>query len=233
MSNENKDSLLATSELVDTAIENLSDEKNEEVEITLPKVNKSSRCDIKKIDIYLKNLELIHEETDIDKIKTAIELCTYAHKGNSDICKELFYKYIKECDYKFLIPIYNNLYTDRIFDDLEMITIHITEEEKKRLIAEYKTYVNKKKEEMKSNTGIVENRFYKGEIIGAQDKEGKWWMAQILEFWYYNKNYMYYVSFIGWGEDFDEFITSRHRIRKYDSRRHRMYRNPDEYKKLR
>lgn len=66
--------------------------------------------------------------------------------------------------------------------------------------------------------------FTKNEIVGAKDKEGRWWMSQILDIIQYDHHNIYYVSFLGWGDRFNEFITNTSRIKKYNPRRHKYYR---------
>ncbi len=61
------------------------------------------------------------------------------------------------------------------------------------------------------------------QVVGAKDKENKWWLARILhahntpnspDMWYY-------VHFEGWGHSADEWIHSRtYRVRDFNPRRH-------------
>ncbi len=62
------------------------------------------------------------------------------------------------------------------------------------------------------------------EIIGAKDKEGRWWMSKILASFEYNCSIVYYVEFIGWGEKFNEFIADGFRLNKFNPKKHRYFR---------
>lgn len=65
------------------------------------------------------------------------------------------------------------------------------------------------------------NKFKIGQIIGARDKERKWWLSRIL-YIFEDPNYpypWYYVSFEGWGDLYNEWISSPHRIKPFNPRR--------------
>jgi hypothetical protein len=61
------------------------------------------------------------------------------------------------------------------------------------------------------------------QIVGAKDKENKWWLARILHV--HNtpnaSHVWYYVYFEGWGSAHNEWInSSTYRVRAYNPRRH-------------
>ena len=62
------------------------------------------------------------------------------------------------------------------------------------------------------------------EIVGAKDKENKWWMSRILDHVTCHGHTVYYVEFLGWGDHFNEFISDLHRLEKFNPRKHRYYR---------
>ena len=69
--------------------------------------------------------------------------------------------------------------------------------------------------------------FEVGEMVGARDKENKWWLAKILDVYTHDSypDIWYYVHFEGWSNLHDEFIpSSTFRIRKY-------YHNKYKYKR--
>ena len=64
-------------------------------------------------------------------------------------------------------------------------------------------------------------RYTVGQIVGAKDKERKWWMARIL-YVFEDPHYpypWYYVHFEGWGELQNEWISSPFRIKNFNPRR--------------
>ena len=61
------------------------------------------------------------------------------------------------------------------------------------------------------------------QIVGAKDKENKWWLSRILHVHEQpdSANYWYYVRFEGWGELHDEWINSKtYRVRAFNPRKH-------------
>jgi len=69
--------------------------------------------------------------------------------------------------------------------------------------------------------------FKVGQIVGAKDKENKWWLSRILHV--YNdeerSGFWYYVRFEGWGNVHDEWINSEtYRVGKFNSRKHHLKR---------
>ena len=64
-------------------------------------------------------------------------------------------------------------------------------------------------------------KFEVGQIVGAKDKERKWWMARIL-YVFIDPDYpypWYYVHFEGWRDVHNEWISSPFRIKKFNPRR--------------
>jgi hypothetical protein len=62
-----------------------------------------------------------------------------------------------------------------------------------------------------------------GQIVGAKDKENKWWLSRVLHVFndVERAGYWYYIRFEGWGSMYDEWIYSEtYRVRNYNSRKH-------------
>ena len=62
-----------------------------------------------------------------------------------------------------------------------------------------------------------------GQIVGAKDKENKWWLSRVLHVFNDKERagYWYYIRFEGWGVMHDEWIYSEtYRVRYYNSRKH-------------
>jgi len=111
-------------------------------------------------------------------------------------------------------------------DDIEVgMTMNISEEEKLALekkamyLESQLEYINGyPREEVEKK----ERKFSVNEIIGARDKEGKWWLSRILS--KFNDPVSgiqwYYVHFHGWSHDHNEWIGDSHKIKKFNPRKH-------------
>lgn len=65
--------------------------------------------------------------------------------------------------------------------------------------------------------------FKVGQIVGAKDKEMKWWLSRILHVHNDDERagYWYYVRFEGWGPIHDEWIYSEtYRVKLFNPRKH-------------
>jgi hypothetical protein len=65
--------------------------------------------------------------------------------------------------------------------------------------------------------------FKEGQIVGARDKEHKWWLSRVLAIHsdVERAGYWYYIRFEGWGSMHDEWIYSdTYRVRLFNSRKH-------------
>lgn len=65
--------------------------------------------------------------------------------------------------------------------------------------------------------------FKVGQIVGAKDKENKWWLSRVL--YVFNdperSGFWYYIRFEGWGPIHDEWIYSEtYRVKWFNPRRH-------------
>ena len=103
-----------------------------------------------------------------------------------------------------------------------VVNCKLTEEEKTAIIKSY----NKKQAELKIRKKLkfMRPRFLEGEIVGALDKENKWWLARILQVIKYEGGYAYYVEFCNWGSQFNDLISDPRKIRWYNPRRHKLFR---------
>jgi len=65
--------------------------------------------------------------------------------------------------------------------------------------------------------------FAVNQIVGAKDKENRWWLSRILHVHDSSdsENYWYHVRFEGWGSLHDEWINNKtYRVRAYNPRKH-------------
>ncbi len=149
-------------------------------------------------------------------------------RGNSLfllLVKSLFHRYIAVLGHKELIEIYDDVFSDRIYsgDNEKYVFVPtISEEWCNEKIKEYQTAM--KQMQIRKMAKRKPPKYEKGEIVGAQDRERKWWLSQILEVFEFNGNQVYYVRFAGWGDKFDEFIPDGFRLQKYNSKKHKYYR---------
>ena len=143
------------------------------------------------------------------------------------LVKSMFHRFIWELGYVYLIRYYNMIFTDDIYTDLvdgdgvQSIPIVLSEEWKAEKIKEYqtKTLQIARRKALKQPTVM----YKPGRYVGARDKEGNWWMAKILKTLYEECHIIYYVEFLNWGDQFNEFITDVSRIQKYNPRRHKLF----------
>jgi len=137
------------------------------------------------------------------------------HKFNELIIEHKLYQFIS---------IYNRLFNDHKYDDLqiESNTSELTPEECNKFLAEYNLELQKNQYKMQ----IEKMRRYEdNELVGAKDKSGNWWAARILKVFEYNNQYIYYVEFMGWGPEFNEFIANPYRLARYNPYKHPYYKN--------
>lgn len=143
--------------------------------------------------------------------------------------KALYDTLIVEKNVHELIADYNEVFNDLPYEKLSknefdntLQDIELTEEQKATYIATYQKKIRER--EVRKRINAKPPRFSVGDIVGAQDKEGRWWMSQVLDVFSYLGQHIYYVSFLGWGEQFNEFITNKFKIRWYNPKKHKYYR---------
>jgi hypothetical protein len=130
--------------------------------------------------------------------------------------KKIFYKVMFEMPDEPIVELYKKYFDDNILDYAP--EVKLDDKERERLIGLYK------KKQEKPDTWT--SKYAKGEVVGAQDKEGRWWMSEVLEVFMYKGHCMYYVKFFGWGDQFNEFITAPYKIRRYNPLKHKYFRAP-------
>ena len=123
-----------------------------------------------------------------------------------------------------LIPIYNDIFKDKLYanitwgppkeiiNDIDFKELVITYNEK------VANYIIRKKYSLEGHP------FEEGEIVGAKNSEGDWWMSRIIKIFSYLQHNIFYIEFLGWGDECNEFITDICRIKKYNSKRHKYFR---------
>lgn len=143
--------------------------------------------------------------------------------------KAIFHELIVDHNKIHLIELYNTWFNDKQFDklltepDVNITPIEMTDDEKKDfIIAMYQKRIHA--EEVRKRLNAKPPKYAVNEIVGAQDKEGRWWMSQVLDVISHLDQHIYYVTFLGWGDKFNEFILNPFNIQKFNPKKHRYYR---------
>jgi len=185
------------------------------VKMSLDTVTKISGRKNRKHTVLMLMQFICAQRDIIARVDMAKFVLTVKAKFNDFIRRERFYE---------LIPLYNMIFNDGLYDNIELQPAKdiITDEEIDEYINQYNESLIEYHE--RNNALRTLPLYEKGEVVGAKDKEGKWWMSEVLEVFKHGKHNMYYVAFKGWGDRFNEFITESHRIRRYNPRAHIYYR---------
>ncbi len=141
------------------------------------------------------------------------------------LVKALFHRYIAILGHTDLIEIYDDIFTDGLYADKIKSYVFVpilTEEWRMEKIKEYQESVQQAY--IRKNAKKAIPKYEINEIVGAKDKEGRWWLSKVLAVYEYNKHVVYYVEFVGWGEKFNEFISDGFRLQKYNPKKHRYFR---------
>jgi hypothetical protein len=137
--------------------------------------------------------------------------------------KAKFHQFIHKEGVLSLIPIYNEIYNDGLYDSYEIPeTIDLPEDFFADCLHEYRASLEELR--IRNDSKKKKPKFSEGEIVGAKDKQGNWWLSRILKVWTYGIHIIYYVEFCGWGDTFNEFITNPYFIQKFNPRKHRLFR---------
>lgn len=148
------------------------------------------------------------------------------NKNLAVLVKAKFDEFIVKNSLHQLIPYYNKIFSDKMYDNISNRStpgeIYISKDEIDLFTEIYNREVADRVKKLNSLRKPL--KFEEEEIVGAKDKEGKWWMAKILKIYSYKEHNVYYVEFLGWGSKFNEFITDTYRIERFNPRKHIYYR---------
>lgn len=141
------------------------------------------------------------------------------------LVKALFHKYIIDHKFTHLICLYDKLFNDKLYANIQDETIFYPTLPQEWIIQQVKDYQAKMKEvQIRKAAKRPAPRYSRGEIVGAKDKENKWWLAEVLDVLQFDGRNAYYVEFKGWGEKFNEVIIDGFRIEKYNRKKHMYFR---------
>jgi hypothetical protein len=178
-------------------------------------------------------IETCEEAPDIAKPYLAKVMFMYAtqhinfllkYKLYALLIKALFHQYITIHRCLDLVPLYDIIYNDKLYtaNSKHVFTPVLTQEWMDTQIKAYQlecTHIEWRKKAKKQTPKYEVN-----EIVGAKDKEGKWWMSRVLSVFTCQEHTVYYVEFLGWGDKFNEFISDSYRIEYFKPKKHRYYR---------
>ena len=140
------------------------------------------------------------------------------------IIKGFFHKLIVDDRRYDIISVYNELFCDEVYKVIDKYNERyvIPQDILNKALDDY----NKKIASFikKTHTLYKMKTFTEGQIIGAQDREGRWWLSQVITMVTYGQHRCYYVRFCGWDECFNEWIADPYRLQWYNYKRHKLYR---------
>lgn len=141
------------------------------------------------------------------------------------LVKALFHRYIVVHGYHSLTAIYNTVFNDGQYDNIKDTAVFypcLTDEWQTERIREYQE--SQLQIEYRRRAKRSQPKYTAGEIIGAKDKEGRWWLSKVLAVYTHQEHAVYYVAFEGWGDQFNEFIVDGFRMEKYNPKKHKYFR---------
>lgn len=179
--------------------------------------NASLLCDEQSTDLehqllgVMKNLIILHGK---DLTEICIEkLSRYFNKISNN--------YIKSVLFKMLHNIKSGNSNDNIaFRDVSLPVIKLPP-----IPAEDRIYIEKNLPHYNYSRQLkkIPPKFKVGQIVGAKDKENKWWLSRVLHVYDtpQKNSYWYYIRFEGWGKMHDEWICSNtYRVRYFNPHKH-------------
>ena len=195
--------------------------------------NNSSECAIilSALDLF-KILDYRVPKEDLKKAVYHVMITTKGMKFIHEnpqfavVVKAKFHEFIIKDQMINLIPIYNTIFNDNLYDNINIKNVNfelfLSDEEYKKIEKKYNEDIKKMKVVSKYNT--PKYTYEIGEIVGAKDKQGNWWLSRIIQSFLYDSHIIYYVEFVGWGKEFNEFISDRFRLEKFNPRKHKYFR---------
>lgn len=133
------------------------------------------------------------------------------------VIKQLFDEFITNKEYYELVKIYNEIYTDNIYTESVILNNTVPQNYIYNKIKEYENRIREEKTKTWKNI----KTYQIDEIVGIRDTDGKWWMGKVLDIFEHEKTIIYYVNYVGWGNNCNEAIISKSRIEKFNPYRHK------------
>ena len=99
----------------------------------------------------------------------------------------------------------------------------LDENSKNLLKSSYLNYTINKMENSILYAKKIKPKYKENQIIGAKDKNNKWWMSTVKKIFMINKKIVYLIHFNGWGDEFNEFIEEGIRLTYYNHYKHKQF----------
>jgi hypothetical protein len=136
---------------------------------------------------------------------------------------DIIYPYLNDnrdwLEIDMVIYLYNKLFDQRVPCDFRVENDELTPSEKEALLEQY----NNKITYTLHNKHKPKFQFRAGDLIGAYDGKD-WWAAYLKEILYTKTGKaVYYVEFLGWGQQFDMLIVNEKHIRFFNPRKHKYF----------
>jgi hypothetical protein len=177
-----------------------------------------------KINVILSIFELLVEYLDV------LNSNTYESNNFVIEIKKKFDEFIIKENITELIPLYNQIFNDKLYDNIHCIGVEDitlpTDDDIKIIVNKYNNDVTariKRQEQPQPQPPYEE-----GEIIGARDNKGKWWMARLLKVFTHIYHDIYYVEFLIRGHKYNDAIIDPYRLARYDPQNHPYERSANE-----
>jgi len=161
----------------------------------------------------LKNTIILHSKT-LRQYPNLIDII----ENNVSMIKSTYDKYVI---HKMLI----NIKTGRYKDNMHFRSIADMNSTTPPIPAEERLLIEKKLPHLRFSRQIKKNQkpFNVGEIVGAKDKENKWWLSRVLHRYDTpdSEDYWYYIRFENHDSIHDEWINSKtYKVRSFNPRKH-------------
>lgn len=167
----------------------------------------------KKMISMLKNMVILHGKIlkhmheFIKNIEGAL--------SNQELCYDTFVLY----------KMMNNIKKKKLQDNIHFRYVNENIQKYPSLTPEDQMIIDHKIKYMRFSYQAKKKRepFKVGQIVGAKDKEMKWWLSRILHVHddHERSGYWYYIRFEGWGPMHDEWIYSEtFRVKLFNPRKH-------------
>jgi len=183
----------------------------------------------KEIIIYVRD-ETSKHDTSKDNTLSSVNLSNIDNVDLSSVMllKIKFHEIITKFRKPEYVALYDEIFNDNLYNyikvenDVIKTTEWLTPEKKAQLISEYNEEVDK----INKKNLVYKLNYEEGEIIGAKNIYDQWWMSKILKIIKIEGKVIYYVEFLGWGKDFNEFICCPLRMAKFNKFKHNYYIKP-------
>lgn len=180
-------------------------------------------CKILSTDASMNDKDIEDITNDLVKYKCIIK----SLPDTISIIKNLFYSIIVTQRKERFVEQYNQIFKDNFYADLKKYYTKMPIIPQDVLDAALATHNKNVADFMKRSQSYLKMpNFYDGQIIGAMDRNDKWWMARVITSVKYGPHKAYYVEFCGWDQMFNEWISDRRRLKYYNRFRHLLYRRP-------